>query len=144
MLLLGLIFLDMRNEIYGSHPDPNLDSEILFRIVSNDMAPKPTTAWEYLGMPQPIPKTWKPLGIIIANKVGKNEWNNQADSVGWWMLMMYPYYTHYSLGQIPIFPAWLTQLRWLLEGKLLKHFALLQGFSWPMSQVWSGIRIMEI
>ena len=57
MLLLGLIFLDMRNEIYGSHPDPNLDSEILFRIVSNDMAPKPTTAWEYLGMPQPIPKT---------------------------------------------------------------------------------------
>ena len=46
MLWLGLIFLDVRIEIYGSHPDPNLDIQILFRGVSNDMTPKPATAWE--------------------------------------------------------------------------------------------------
>ena len=75
------------------------------------------------------------------SQIRLEKWMKQPSRFSW--LMIYPYYTHYSLGQIPIFPAW-TQLRWLLEGKLLKHFALLQGFSWPMSQVWSGIRIMEI
>lgn len=85
--------------------------------------------WECCNRSPKHESHWGPLSQIRLEKM--NETTKQIQLVDDIPIL-------YSLfvGQIPIFPAWLTQLQWLLEGKLLKHFALLQGFSWPMSQVW--------
>ena len=100
-------------EIYGSHPDPNKDTQL----------------WNI----------WQCCILVIwdcycGSGCWATKWMKQPSRFRWfWYTQTIHYYTQYSFVQIPIFPA-----QWL------KHFALLQGFSWSMSLVWSGIRIIRI